>query len=109
MASQSIPATVLTFPSKQPVPDALALEAEGIAQLSRTLAYAIHGTTFDLLTVDERIEIVNCARMAWHTVQDVTNGKAAPIPQWERACLTFSGPYDLAWIEPQIERGSEWQ
>jgi hypothetical protein len=109
MATQSIPAHVLTFPQQPQIPKALALEHEGILHLSRTLAYAIHATTFDLLTVDERIEIVNCARMAWHTTQDVLAGKAAPIPQWERACLTFSGPYDLALIEPQIDRGSEWQ
>jgi hypothetical protein len=91
----------LTFPSKQQIPPALALEHEGITQLSRTLAYAFHGTSFDRLTVDERIEIVNCARMAWHTTQDVLNHKAARIPDWERACLTFTGPYDLAWLEPQ--------
>jgi hypothetical protein len=39
--------------------------------------------------------------MAWHTTQDVLTHKAARIPDWERACLTFTGPYDLAWLEPQ--------
>jgi hypothetical protein len=109
MATQSISAHVLTFPSKPQIPPALALEHEGIVQLSRTLAYAIHSTSFDRLTVDERVEIVSYARMAWHTTQDVIAGKAARIPEWERQCLTFSGPYDLALIEPQMERGSEWQ
>jgi hypothetical protein len=109
MASQSIPATVLTFPSKPQIPDALALEAEGIAQLSRALAKPMHNDEFDRLTIAERMEVVDAAILAWFTVKGVMDGTAAPIPGWLRQCLTFSGPYDLAWLEPHIERGSEWQ
>jgi hypothetical protein len=101
MATQSIPAHVLTFPSKQPIPDALALEAEGIAQLSRAMAYSIYEAPFHRLTVEERMDVVNNARTAWFTVQNVIKGTSSPIPSWERDCLTFSGWYDLALLEPQ--------
>jgi hypothetical protein len=97
MAPPSIAAHILAFPPQiQP-----ALEAEGIVQLTRTLAYQLHGVAFDRLLVEERHEIVDAAVAAWHTVQDVLAGKAAHIPQWERQCLTFSGPYDPAWLQPQ--------
>jgi hypothetical protein len=96
MASQSIAASILTFP---PRVDPMALEHEGIVQLSRTLAYAIHSTSFDRLTVEERHEAIELATVAWHTVQEVLSGKAARIPEWERQCLTFSGPYDLALLQ----------
>jgi hypothetical protein len=106
MAQNSI-AHVLTFPAKPQTAPALDVEAEGIVQLSRTLAYSLFDTAFDRLTVDERIEVIRLARTAWFTVQNVLDGTAAHIPQWERNCLTFSGPYDLALLEPQTGQVQE--
>jgi hypothetical protein len=99
MTTQSVtPAHVLTFPNMNPR-ITQELEAEAIVQLTRALAYKIHQVAFERLSVDEREEMVNAAVTAWHTVQDVLSGKAARIPEWERQCLTFSGPYDLELVQ----------
>jgi hypothetical protein len=99
MATQSVsaPASILNFPTHPRTTHEL--EDEAILQLSRNLAYRIHGASFDRCTIEERIEIAHTAAVAWHTMQDVINGTAAPVPHWERQCLTFTGPYDLALIQ----------